>query len=256
MVSELSGHVALVTGGVRGIGRAISEALMAQGVRVAAGYSRSWSSAEAFLVLHGSHGATVHQGSVGDPADCERVVQEVIDRHGRLDILVNGAGVTMDPTAAAMTPEQWRKAVDANVAGAFAMARAAVPHMVKRRYGRIIGISPPSPAWLDAEAAQQTPMRFELTTDLAMEVAGRGVTVNCITPGPDPGGWHAEGGVGDDRRGDGEPRPQGTPLEVARLVVFLAQPRSGHINGQVYSIEDGLNVRPASIATSTKRSAR
>ncbi|MFN8110324.1 MAG: SDR family NAD(P)-dependent oxidoreductase [Thermoleophilia bacterium] len=93
----MSGQVALITGGVRGIGRVIAEALLDRGARVAVGYSRSWTAAEAFIERNGARGVSVHQGSIADPLDCERVVVEAIDRHGRLDILVNGACLTIDP---------------------------------------------------------------------------------------------------------------------------------------------------------------
>ena len=113
--SGLSDHVALVTGGVRGIGLAISELLIAQGARVAAGYSRNGEAAEAFLEKYADHGVSVHQGTIEDHADCERVVEEVVERHGRLDILVNNAGITMDHTVRKMLPEEWERVIGVNL---------------------------------------------------------------------------------------------------------------------------------------------
>ena len=123
MASGLSDHVALVTGGVRGIGLAISELLITQGARVAAGYSRNGAAAESFLEKYADHGASIHQGTIEDPADCDRVVEEIIDRHGRLDILVNNAGVTIDRTVRKMLPEEWEHVLRVNLSGAFHIDR-------------------------------------------------------------------------------------------------------------------------------------
>ncbi len=249
-MTEFSGQVALVTGGVRGMGRAIAEALLERGARVAVGYSRSWTAAEAFAAAHDAQGVSVHQGRIGDPDDCERVVQEVVDRHGRLDILVNGAGLTVDPETLPGS-EAWTRAVDTNIAGAFAMAEAAQPHMLAQNHGRIIGISPAGPD--DPQLSDATSaVQFELTVRLAERVAGHGVTVNCITPGEQ---WplvppEASPGAPDD------PDRAARAAEVTRLAMLLASPNAGEINGQVYSLDGGLNlcVRRSQSMTFTKRS--
>ncbi len=246
MMTELSGQVALVTGGVRGMGRAIAEALLERGARVAVGYSRSWTAADAFAAAQGAHGVSVHQGRIGSPEDCERVVTEVIDRHGRLDILVNGAGLTVDPGVAPGSGE-WERAVGTNIAGAFAMADAALPHMLNQGHGRIIGISPAGPD--DPQLSDATSaVQFELTVALAERVAGHGVTVNCITPGED---WPL---VPVDDAPDAERAAR--VAEVTRLAMLLASPNAGEINGQVYSLDGGLNlcVRRSQSMTFTKRS--
>ena len=102
-MADMTGQVALITGGIRGIGRAISERLAARGVEVAAGYSHGKEAAEKFAAEYPR--ASVHQGNIGVVEDCERVIQEVLDRHGRLDILVNNAGITLDKTVRKMTPQ-------------------------------------------------------------------------------------------------------------------------------------------------------
>ncbi|WP_428502339.1 SDR family NAD(P)-dependent oxidoreductase, partial [Pseudonocardia sp.] len=135
----MSGQVALVTGGVRGIGRAICERLHARGVTVAAGYSRGKEAADAFVADHA--GASVHQGNVGLVDDCERVIAEVLDAHGRLDILVNNAGITMDKTVRKMAPSEWDRVIQVNLSGAFYLSRAILQHMLDRGSGRIINIS-------------------------------------------------------------------------------------------------------------------
>jgi|SRR5215207_6835596 len=247
MSSELSEHVALVTGGVRGIGLAICEALMAEGVRIAAGFSRNGPAAEAFVERHGDRGATIHQGTIEDYNDCERVVAEVLDHHRRLDILVNNAGVTMDHTVRKMTPEEWDYVLRVNLNGAFYMSRAAIPQMIDRGYGRIVNISSVVGERGNigqANYAASKSGQFGLTMTLALELANKGVTVNCVAPGF----------VETEMTGAVPPeimqrivatipmRRLGRPDEVARVVVFLAEPASSYITGQIYSINGGLNM--------------
>ena len=247
MGSELSGHVALVTGGVRGIGLAIGEALMAEGARVAAGFSRNGPAAEAFVERYGDMGATIHQGTIEDHEDCERVVSEVIDRHGRLDILVNNAGITMDRTVRKMTPEEWDHVLRVNLNGVFYMSRAAIPQMIDRGYGRILNISSVVGERGNigqANYAASKSGQFGLTMTLVLELANKGVTVNCVAPGFIE--TDMTGAVPEEimqRVVEQIPmRRLGRPDEVARVVVFLAEPASSYITGQIYSINGGLNM--------------
>jgi acetoacetyl-CoA reductase len=247
MGSDLSEHVALVTGGVRGIGLAICEALMAEGARVAAGYSRNGPAADAFLETHRDRGATIHQGTIEDHADCERVVAEVIEQHGRLDILINNAGITMDRTVRRMTPEEWDHVLRVNLNGAFYMSRASLPHMIDRGYGRIVNISSVVGERGNvgqANYAASKAGQFGLTMSLALEVANKGITVNCVAPGFIE--TDMTGAVPEEimqRVIEGIPmRRLGRPEEVARVVLFLAEPASSYITGQVYSINGGLNM--------------
>jgi acetoacetyl-CoA reductase len=99
-MADMTGQVALVTGGIRGIGLAICERLINRGVRVATGYSGNQEAAHQFRDEHAGHGITIHQGNIGSSDDCLRVIGEVLDRHGQLDILVNNAGVTVDKRCA------------------------------------------------------------------------------------------------------------------------------------------------------------
>src|ERR1700740_3443081 len=106
-MADMNGQVALVTGGIRGIGLAICERLMNRGVTVAAGYSANVEAGRQFTDKYADYGATVHQGNIGSNEDCVRVIGEVIDRHGQLDILVNNAGITVDKTVRRETPAEW-----------------------------------------------------------------------------------------------------------------------------------------------------
>jgi NAD(P)-dependent dehydrogenase (short-subunit alcohol dehydrogenase family) len=245
--SSIAGQVALVTGGVRGIGLAISELLVAQGARVAAGYSRNGAAAEAFLERHADQGASIHQGTIEDHTDCERVVAEVIERHGQLDILVNNAGVTMDRTVRKMKAEEWDHVLRVNLNGTFYMCHAVLPHMIDRGYGRIINISSVIGERGNigqANYAASKSGQFGLTMSLALECANKGITVNCVAPGFIETEMTAV--VPPEimeRVVDQIPvRRLGRPDEVARVVLFLAESESGYITGQVYSINGGLNM--------------
>lgn len=242
-MSDMSGQVALVTGGIRGIGRAISERLAHRGVTVAAGYSGNQEAAEKFRADH--PGSSVHQGNIGSNADCERVIAEVLDQHGRLDILVNNAGITIDKTVRKMTPEEWDKVVHVNLSGAFYLSRAILQHMLDRGAGRIINISSvigSSGNIGQANYAAAKSGMFGLTMSLAQETARKGITVNSVTPGyirtdmtsavPAAAMEKVVARIPTGRLGE--------PDEVARVVEFLADPESAYITGQVYAVNGGL----------------
>jgi len=244
-VGDFAEQVALVTGGVRGIGLAICQRLIARGARVAAGYLRDEEAAERLVSAHPGGAVTIHRGNIGRSEDCERVVAEVVAAHGRLDILVNNAGVTIDKTVRRMTPEEWDRVVQVNLSGAFYVSRAALPHMVERGYGRIVNISSIIGERGNVGQANYAAAKsgmFGLTMSLALETARRGITVNSVAPG-----FVATDMVAGMPAAALEAViaqiPMGRlaePDEVARVVEFLADPDSGYITGQVYSINGGL----------------
>ncbi len=125
---DLTGRVALVTGGTRGIGAAICHSLAADGAVVAAGYSSNQGRADELRQAIEAEGGTLslHQGNIGDAEDCERVVKEVIKEHGQLDILVNNAGITVDKGAWKLSPTDWDKVIRVDLSGAFYMSKPAV----------------------------------------------------------------------------------------------------------------------------------
>ena len=245
MPDTLTGHVALVTGGVRGIGLGISERLARAGVKVAAGYSRPSDASERFVAEHGPSGATIHQGNIGRNEDCERVVGEVLEQHGRLDILVNNAGITMDRTIRRMTPEEWDKVLQVNLHGTFYMCRAVLPHMIERGYGRIVNISSVIGEIGNIGQANYSASKaglFGLTMSMARECANKGITVNSVAPGfirtemveavPEEALAKVVARIPCGRLGEAD--------EVARVVEFLVDPASSYITGDVYSINGGL----------------
>jgi NAD(P)-dependent dehydrogenase (short-subunit alcohol dehydrogenase family) len=246
-MADMAGQVALVTGGVRGIGLAICERLIERGVLVTAGYSRNEEAANEFLDAHASRGAGVAQGNIAHPPDCERVIKEMVDRHGRLDVVVNNAGITLDRTVRKMTGEEWAHVIDVNLNGAFYMSSAALEQMIGQGYGRIINISSVIGEMGNIGQANYAAAKsglFGLTMSLALESANKGITVNCVAPGfiatdmvaalPENVLEKVIAQIPAARLGE--------PDEVARVVEFLADPDSSYITGAVFSINGGLNM--------------
>src|SRR5450755_2474448 len=130
-------RVAIVTGGTRGIGAAITALLARSGAHVAAGYARDRTRAEELQKSLTAEGASVsvHQGNVGDADDCRRVVDEVLRERGRVDFLINNAGITIDKTVRKMTVQDWHNVLGVNLFGAFAMTKAVIEHMIERGSG-------------------------------------------------------------------------------------------------------------------------
>ena len=244
-MADMNGQVALVTGGIRGIGLAICERLMDRGVTVAAGYSANTEAARQFADKYADRGVSIHQGNIGSNEDCARVIGEVLDRHGHLDILVNNAGITVDKTVRKMAPEEWDHVIHVNLSGAFYLSRAVLQHMLDRGYGRIINISSvigSAGGFGQANYAAAKSGMFGLTMSLALETAGKGITVNTVTPGfittdmtaavPAAAMAKVVARIPVGRLGE--------PGEVARVVEFLADPESAYITGQVYPVNGGL----------------
>jgi NAD(P)-dependent dehydrogenase (short-subunit alcohol dehydrogenase family) len=247
VTDAFAAQVALVTGGVRGIGRAISDRLAARGVIVAAGATRASAASDAFLSEHEPHRCSLHFGNIGRPEDCERSVAEVVDRHGRLDILVNNAGVTVDRTVRKMTAQEWNHVIQVNLNGTFYMCSAALPHMINAGYGRIVNISSVIGEIGNIGQANYAASKaglFGLTMSLARECANKGITVNTVAPGfiatEMVEAVPAEALAGVIAR---IPVGRlGTPDEVARVVEFLVDPASSYITGDMYSINGGLSM--------------
>lgn len=259
---KLSGRVAFVTGGTRGIGAAICKSLGAQQATVAAGFGQNAERAEAFAdEYHKLLGVrpSLHAGNVGSAEDCRRTIGEVIDKHGRLDILVNNAGITIDKTVAKMTDEDWYKVLAVNLSGAFFMSQAALAHMLERGSGRIINVSSVIGETGNIGQANYAASKsglFGLTKTLAKEAAfqlaragkntedGIGLTVNTVTPGfigtemvtamPEKVIAKVTSQIPVGRLG--------RPEEIARVVHFLAADASSYITGQVWGVNGGLDM--------------
>jgi 3-oxoacyl-[acyl-carrier protein] reductase len=258
---EFEGRVALVTGGTRGIGAAISRSLATHGATVAASYGHNHDRAaelQSELARSGSR-ISIHAGDVGSAEDCRRTVQEVIDRHGRLDILINNAGITADRTVFKMAEDEWQHVLAVNLSGAFFTAQAALTHMVERGNGRIVNISSiigqTGNVGQSNYAASKSGL-FGLTMSLAKEAAfalkragtltpdGPNITVNAVAPGfietemldsvPEKVLEGIRAQVPLDRLGRAD--------EVARVVQFLASDASSYITGQVWAVNGGMEM--------------
>jgi acetoacetyl-CoA reductase len=257
---DLTGRVALVTGGTRGIGASICHALAADGAVVGAGYSSNQARADELRQSVEAEGGTLtlHQGDIANAEDCERVVKDVIAQHGRLDILVNNAGITVDKAISKMSAADWDKVIKVDLSGAFYMSKPAIQHMLSRGSGRIINISSVAAEMGNIGQANYTASKaglFGLTKTLAREsaftlrVAGKleqgiGLTVNCITPGlidTDMVVTIPPFMVADFVERIPMHR-MGLPEEIARVVCFLAQDASGYITGQIWDVDGGLNM--------------
>jgi acetoacetyl-CoA reductase/3-oxoacyl-[acyl-carrier protein] reductase len=262
--SKLSGRVALVTGGTRGIGAAICRSLASQGASIAAGYSANRDGAELFLKgleadLGGDARASLHQGNVSKPDDCRRVIAEVLEQHGRLDILVNNAGITIDRMTAKMSVEDWNTVLAVNLSGSFYMAQPALEHMVERGTGRIIFVSSVIGEHGNIGQANYAASKagmLGLTKALAKEASfilarsgqrtddSIGITVNTVTPGfVATEMLDAVPAKTLERILSGIPVGRFCrPEEVARVVHFLAADASAYITGQVWGVNGGLEM--------------
>ena len=245
----LKGKVAVVTGGCRGIGAAITQSLAEAGVHVAAGYNRGAEAAEALAAGLRAEGRSIslHQGNVAEPEACARVVRDVLDAQGRIDFLVNNAGINLDKTVRKMTVDDWHAVLRVNLSGAFYMIKAVLNHMIERQSGRIVNISSvigQSGNIGQANYAASKSGQFGFTKSLALEVARKGITVNCVAPGFIETEMVASvpKAVLDTVIGRIPVGRLGRASEVARCVRFLLEDEAGYITGAVLTVNGGLEM--------------
>jgi 3-oxoacyl-[acyl-carrier protein] reductase len=244
---DLSGKTALVTGGSRGIGRAIALRLAGQGADVAFTYKGNAAAAAETVAAVEALGrrALAVQGDASQEEVADVVVKAVLEAFGKIDILVNNAGVTRDDLIMRMSPEAWREVLETNLFGAFWMIKAVTRPMLKARSGRIINITSVS-----GQAGQTGQANYSsakagligLTKASARELASRTITVNAIAPGfvlteltqdlPDA--------LKDEIVARTPLGRFGTTEEVANAVAFLASDEAGYITGQVLAVDGGL----------------
>jgi len=244
---DLSGKAALVTGGSRGIGRAISLALAGQGASVAVNYASNAQAADEVVQQITDCGAKAIavQGDVAQPADAKRLIDETIAAFGALHILVNNAGLTQDELLLRMSEEQWDRVMAVDLRGAYLCTKAALRPMIRQRWGRIINIA--SVAGLVGNAGQANYAAAKagligLTKSVAKEVASRNVTANAIAPGLVRTEMTA-GLTEAQQQAVLVLVPLGrwaTPEEIAPAAVFLASEESGYVTGSVLMVDGGL----------------
>jgi acetoacetyl-CoA reductase len=237
-------RVAIVTGGTRGIGRAISEALKAAGCKVAANYAGNDDAARQFTA---ETGIAAYKFDVADFKACEAGVKRVEQELGPVEILVNNAGITRDSVLHKMTPEQWGEVIATNLSACFNMCRLVIDGMRERRFGRIVNIGS-----INGQAGQYGQVNYAaaksgihgFTKALAQEGAGRGVTVNAIAPGyidtdmvravPQNVLDKIVARIPVGRLGDAS--------EIARGVLFLVSDEGGFVTGSTLSINGGQHM--------------
>lgn len=246
-MNDIQDRVAVVTGGTRGIGAAISTRLAQTGTRVAAVYNRNSAAADSFAKAASNVGLTVslYQANVGNPGDCQRVVNEVLRDYGRIDYLINNAGAVHDRTALKMSVLDWEQVIRVNLSGPFYMSKAVLGHFLERGFGRIVNISSfvgQTGRIGQANYSAAKAGLFGLTKTLALETAGKGITVNCVLPGA----------IETDMVSalpeeivqaviDTIPmRALGTPGDVAEAVRYLVSDEAHYVTGALIPVTGGL----------------
>ena len=245
---QLKGKRAVVTGGSRGIGRAVALGLAREGARVCITYNTNDAAAKETLALLEEAGAVspvALKGDITDPGFARETATHMKDIFGGADILVNNAGITDDGLLMRMKPESFDRVVAANLNGAFYMLKELSPGMLKQRAGRIVNIS--SVAGVKGNAGQANYAASKagligLTLSAAKELGGKGVTVNAVAPGlidTDMTKAIKEEQLARSVQAIPAGRP-GEPCEVADLVCFLCSDKAAYITGQVIAIDGGL----------------
>jgi len=240
---DLTGKSALVTGASGGIGGAIAKALHARGATVGLSGTR----VEPLETLKAELGERAHvlPADLGDPAAIEGLLKAAEAALGGIDILVNNAGLTRDNLAMRMKDEDWQKVIDVNLTAGFRLARGAMRGMMKKRWGRIIGITSVvgvtgNPGQANYAAAKAG--MIGMTKSLAQELASRGITVNCVAPGfietqmtgvlTDEQKARIMSAIPAGRLGQSE--------EIAAAVVYLASPEAAYVTGQTIHVNGGM----------------
>lgn len=247
---SLAGRVAIVTGGSRGIGGAISRVLAGDGAVVAVlGIEPDRERTQTLRASLNGTAPLVHfyPADVSDFHACTHAVEAVIAAHERVDILVNNAGITKDHTVRKMTIEEWQAVLNVNLSGPFFMIKAVLDHMLERKYGRIVNISSVVAHTGNFGQANYTAAKaglIGLTRTVALETARAGITVNAVAPGftatemvklmPQDAIDLAKGRTPQNRLGE--------PDEIARVVRFLVDEQSSFITGATYDVNGGMSM--------------
>jgi 3-oxoacyl-[acyl-carrier protein] reductase len=249
---RLKEQVALVTGGSRGIGRAIVKAFVAEGAKVAFVYRGNQAAAESLVreIAEAGGTALALQADVTDAAAAQACAERVEKEWGRLDILVNNAGVVRDDLFVRLEPEAWQMVLQTNLGGTYNFCRAVAYTLMKQRRGRIINLSSVAAEHVNLGQTNYAASKGAInafTRALAVELASRGVTVNAIAPGfiETDMSEAVRNKAGDMIKKMIPMRRLGQPEDIARVAVFLASADSAYITGQVLTVDGGLSLGAA-----------
>lgn len=244
---SFNGQTAIVTGGTRGIGAAISSAFVRAGGSVVAVYAGDDVAAAAFKASLGDDGSRValEKVDVSDDAQVTALFDRLRARGQDIHVLVNSAGIRKDAVLAMMGVDSWRQVLDVNLTGTFLMCKHAVREMMSRRWGRIVNISSPSGELGFAGQANYAASKagqVALARSLSKEVASRGITVNCVSPGFIDTALIAD--LSPEQVAQYKAmvpmKRFGTPADVAEVVLFLASDSAAYVTGAVYDVTGGL----------------
>ncbi|MFN5060012.1 MAG: 3-oxoacyl-ACP reductase FabG [Chloroflexota bacterium] len=247
MQIRLDERVALVTGGSRGIGRAIAQSLATTGATVVVNYRGNQAAADETVASIEAAGgkAVAIQADVANAEDVERLFKEVTERFGRIDILVNNAGITRDTLMLRMKDDDWDAVMDTNLRGLFLCTRAALRPMTRARWGRIINITSVVGLMGNAGQANYAAAKAGIigfSKSVAREIGSRSITVNAVAPGFIDTELTAVLGP-EMREALIKQIPLGrlgAPEDVASLVTFLASEQAAYITGQTFNTDGGM----------------
>lgn len=246
---KVSDRVALVTGGSRGIGKAIVVALANGGAKVAFIYQSNKAAADALVAELAGQGKEVYaiQADVSKKEDAEAAIENVVAKWGRLDILVNNAGIIRDKLVLAMSAEEWTEVIQTNLTSVFHFCQAAIRPMMSNRFGRIINMSSVAADFSNPGQANYAASKAGIegfSRCLATEYAKRGITVNCVAPGfiETDMTIAVVNAAGDKIKNSIPVKRLGKPDDISNAVVFLASEESSYITGQTLKVDGGLTL--------------
>ena len=246
---NVSGRVALVTGGSRGIGKAIVTSLAKAGAKVAFIYQSNKIAADQLVAELATEGREICaiQADVSKKIEADAAIEQIIAKWGKLEILVNNAGIIRDKLILAMTIEEWQQVIDTNLTSVFNFCQGAIRPMMGNRYGRIVNMSSVAADYSNPGQANYAASKAGIegfSRCLATEYAKRGITVNCVAPGFIETDMTSAvvSAAGDKIKNSIPVKRLGRPEDIANAVLFLASEESSYITGQVLKVDGGLTL--------------